>query len=156
MFARTAAEKLRFAFELCDTDADGVVDQRGFCDLVFSILAGANGSIDRAVVDETSRIEFRRPTRTATACCRWPSSWRRRGSSLSSGATSRRLNASRAHSDRETPDNSVERQLQSPLIYNYCQSSAMQKRPARPVTARADINYTYTIDSIEICCLEQI
>ena len=58
MFARTAAEKLRFAFELCDTDADGVVDQRGFCDLVFSMLAGVNGSIDRAVVDETSRIEF--------------------------------------------------------------------------------------------------
>jgi hypothetical protein len=47
MFAQTPEEKLRFAFEICDRDANGVVDQSEFCDLIFNILAGVNGSINQ-------------------------------------------------------------------------------------------------------------
>jgi hypothetical protein len=47
MFAQTTEEKLRFAFEICDTDANGVIDQSEFCDLIFNILADVNGSIDQ-------------------------------------------------------------------------------------------------------------
>jgi hypothetical protein len=45
--------------------------------------------------------------------------WWRDSSSRSSSAISRPLNASHAHSDSGTPDNSVERQFPLPRIYNY-------------------------------------
>ena len=40
MFANTPTEKLRFAFEICDVDANGVISKPEFCELIHNMMSG--------------------------------------------------------------------------------------------------------------------
>ena len=58
MFARSADEKLRFAFEIVDTDGSGMIEKSEFCDLVEAMLARTQGHYDMAQIRDISAREF--------------------------------------------------------------------------------------------------
>lgn len=58
MFARSPAEKLKFAFEIFDTDASGSIDEEEFCELIFNFMALTQSHVDQAELHTLSRREF--------------------------------------------------------------------------------------------------
>eukprot|EP01043_Picozoa_sp_COSAG02_P054077 COSAG02_NODE_6068_length_3827_cov_1.089056_2_plen_668_part_00 len=58
MFARSTDERLRFAFEIVDTDGSGMVDKDEFCDLVEAMVARTQGHYDLAQIRDISVREF--------------------------------------------------------------------------------------------------
>ena len=58
MFARTADETLKFAFEIIDSDGSGEVEIDEFCGLVKAMMARTQQHLDADSIEEVSQREF--------------------------------------------------------------------------------------------------